>query len=94
MPIIRRIMATQTYFDMVWSDTPRKLVSEEVVIGRLNCIQLKQRPRRARDRELLGMRGGWGRIWLEVGVSRCHSRVSCATVLCWDAFERMHKLFL
>lgn len=43
MTIIRRIMATQMYFNMAWSDTPRKLVSEEVVIER--GVQLKPRPR-------------------------------------------------
>lgn len=93
MTIIRRIMATQTYFNMAWSDTPRKRVSEDVVIERLNWVRLKQRPRWAREKELLGMAWGWGRTWLDGGVNRDHGRVSCATVLCWDALERISSFY-
>lgn len=93
MTIIRRIMATQTYCNMAWSDTPRKRVSEEVVIERLNRVRLKQRPRWAREKELLGMARGWGRTWLDGGVNRDHGRVSCATVLCWDALERISSFY-
>lgn len=39
------------------------------------------------------MARGWGRTWLDGGVNRDHGRVSCATVLCWDALERISSFY-